>query len=168
MLQTRDFQTVVIGSGPAGIVAALELSKHSRTALITNHLPNGDECPRIESVPASLLALLIEYGIHPRRIGVDRLHETRLIAWETVSFAENNSAIAAHIERPGRLPRLPTAGRWHPEHPPHGVHRTAGVEGQDRSADGYRELQGGATGRPAYRGVPPHCLTWHPGPKCDQ
>jgi flavin-dependent dehydrogenase len=95
-----DFQIAVLGSGPVGIVAALELSKHYRTALITHQLPSADQVPRVEAVPASLLALLIEYGIHPRRVGVDRLHETRLIAWENNNFGKSIGPAAAHVERP--------------------------------------------------------------------
>ena len=81
-MPTHDCQVAVLGSGPAGMVAALELSKRQRTALVTCRLPSADEAPRVEAVPAALLALLVEYGIHPRKVGVERLYETRLVAWE--------------------------------------------------------------------------------------
>ena len=82
------------------MVAALELSKHYPTALITPRLPSADDPLRVEAVPAALLALLVEYGIHPRRVGVDRLHEARLIAWENNRFAESVGPVSAHVERP--------------------------------------------------------------------
>ncbi|HVS82903.1 MAG TPA: hypothetical protein VHE60_14330 [Pyrinomonadaceae bacterium] len=100
MTGIRDFQVVVLGSGPVGMVAALELSKHYRTALITSCLPSAELAPRVEAVPASLLALLVEYGIHPKQIGVDRLHETRLISWEKEGFTESVGPVSAHVERP--------------------------------------------------------------------
>lgn len=99
-MATHDFQVAVIGSGPVGIVAALELSNHYRTAIITDRVPSAHEATRVEAVPASLLGLLVQYGIHPRKIGVDRLYQARLIAWEKNSFAESIGPAAAHVERP--------------------------------------------------------------------
>lgn len=83
-----------------GLVAALELSKRYSTTLIARQLPSANDAPTVEAVPASLLALLIEYGIHPRQIGVDRLHESHLIAWEHEEFTESLGPVAAHVERP--------------------------------------------------------------------
>jgi flavin-dependent dehydrogenase len=96
----RSAEVVVLGAGPVGLVAALESSKHRRTSLIARHLPSGDEVPTVEALPASILALLVEFGIHPRQIGVEHLHESRLIAWERETFAESNGPVEAHIERP--------------------------------------------------------------------
>jgi flavin-dependent dehydrogenase len=96
----RDCPVVVLGAGPSGMVAALEVSKHYRTALLTRRLPSDDEAPRVEAVPASLIAQLVEFGIHPAQIGVERLHESRLIAWEQEACAERMGPVAAHVERP--------------------------------------------------------------------
>lgn len=100
MISTSEFQVAVLGSGPVGILAALELSKQYKTALITHRLPSHDDRPTVESIPASLLGLLVDYGIHPKRIGVDELHETRLIAWEQENAEKTLGSPAAHIERP--------------------------------------------------------------------
>ncbi|HEX8351785.1 MAG TPA: hypothetical protein VF611_02595, partial [Pyrinomonadaceae bacterium] len=99
-MPAQDCEVAVLGAGPVGMVAALELSKRYRTVLITCGLPSADEIPRVEAVPASLLALLIEYGIHPRKIGVGRLHESRLTAWDDEHYAERVGPAAAHVERP--------------------------------------------------------------------
>jgi len=96
----REPEFVVLGAGPVGMVAALELSKHYRTTLIARQLPTSDEAPRVEAVPAPLLALLVDLGIHPRQIGVERLHERRLIAWERESLEERLGLVSAHVERP--------------------------------------------------------------------
>jgi len=96
----RESEVVVLGSGPVGLVAAIELSKRYRTTVITRQLPCADAPPRVEAVPASLLAALVDIGIHPRRIGVERLHESRLIAWEQEACKENRGPVSAHVERP--------------------------------------------------------------------
>lgn len=99
-MPTPQRRVAVVGSGPVGMVAALELSKRRPTTLITCRLPAPDETPRVEAVPASLLALLVEYGIHPRRLGVEQLHETRLVAWGSADYVEGRGFAAAHVERP--------------------------------------------------------------------
>lgn len=82
------------------MVAALQCSQHHRTTLIAPRFPSGDELATVEAVPASLLALLVELGIHPRRIGVEQLHRSRAIAWEGEARLESHGIAEAHIERP--------------------------------------------------------------------
>lgn len=100
MKRFRESEVVLLGSGPVGLVAAIELSKRYRTTVITRQLPCADAPPRVEAVPASLLAALVDIGIHPRRIGVEDLHESRLIAWEQEAFEESHGPVSAHVERP--------------------------------------------------------------------
>jgi hypothetical protein len=82
------------------MVAALACSQHHRTTLVGRWFPSGDELPTVEAVPASLLALLVEFGIHPRRIGVDQLHRSRVMAWESEFPLERRGIAEAHVERP--------------------------------------------------------------------
>jgi hypothetical protein len=82
------------------MVAALQCSKHRRTTLIARRFPSGDELATIEAVPASLLALLVEFGIHPRQIGVEQLHRSRVSAWESEAPLESRGIAEAHVERP--------------------------------------------------------------------
>lgn len=113
-MPTHDCQVAVLGSGPVGMVAAHELSKRHRTALITCGLPSADEPQRVEAVPAALLALLVEYGIHPRKVGVERLNETRVVAWESAECVRSRAPAVAHVERPAldlALLDVLTAGR---------------------------------------------------------
>jgi 2-polyprenyl-6-methoxyphenol hydroxylase-like FAD-dependent oxidoreductase len=93
-------EVVVLGAGPVGLVAALELSKDHPTTLVARRLPSSEDAPRVEAVPASLLALLVEFGIHPQQIGVEVLHESRRIAWEEETMVESRGPVAAHVERP--------------------------------------------------------------------
>jgi flavin-dependent dehydrogenase len=94
------FNAVVIGAGPVGLMSALELSKTCKVAIITNRFASNDDPPRVESVPAQVIALLIEFGIHPKQIGVDRLHESRLAAWDKQVCNEIPAPVTAHVERP--------------------------------------------------------------------
>lgn len=100
MMRSRDFSAIVVGSGPVGMIAALQLSQRCRTALIAHRLPSPADPPSVEAVPAPLLALLLEFGIHPQQIGVDRLFETRFSAWETATPMRNVGPAMAHVERP--------------------------------------------------------------------
>ena len=100
MKRTHQSDVVVLGAGPAGLVAALEFSKNFPTTLIAHQLPSAEDATRVEAVPASLLALLVEFGIHPQQIGVEGLHESRRIAWEQEAMVESRGPVAAHVERP--------------------------------------------------------------------
>ena len=100
MKPSRKSEVIVLGSGPVGIVAALELSKRYRTTLVTRQLPTTNAVPTVEAVPAALVSLFVELGIHPRQIGVESLQESRLMAWEQESYIERPGPAAAHVERP--------------------------------------------------------------------
>jgi 2-polyprenyl-6-methoxyphenol hydroxylase-like FAD-dependent oxidoreductase len=91
---------IVFGAGPVGLTAALQASKRFRTTLITTRVANVADDPRIEAVPAQTIALFIELGIHPHRIGVRQLHETRLVAWDSAIPVPVRSGTAAYVERP--------------------------------------------------------------------
>jgi 2-polyprenyl-6-methoxyphenol hydroxylase-like FAD-dependent oxidoreductase len=54
--------------------------------------------PRIETVPAAMLSFLIDFGVHPRRIGVTRLHERQHVAWSTLSLEVRAGRAMAHID----------------------------------------------------------------------
>jgi len=93
-------QVVVLGAGPAGMLAALEMSKRHPTTLIAPWLPSPDEPPRVEAVPCGLVALLVELGIHPWQVGVERLYQSRWAAWEHEDLVESAVPVTAHVERP--------------------------------------------------------------------
>jgi hypothetical protein len=94
------FEKAVLGGGPVGLITAIELSKYSKTVLVTQRVPDASSAPRLEAVPAAFINLLIELGVHPRRIGVDRLHDTRYLAWEQREPRVTNGPPAAYVERP--------------------------------------------------------------------
>jgi 2-polyprenyl-6-methoxyphenol hydroxylase-like FAD-dependent oxidoreductase len=97
---TQAFDVAIVGGGPVGLVAALEISKHSSTVLISDRLPDAAAPPRLEAVPSAFVNLLISIGVHPGRIGVDRLHDARYIAWEQSSPHAVSGPPAAYLERP--------------------------------------------------------------------
>ncbi len=100
MISGRNFDVVVLGGGPAGLVAALLASRCARTALVVDRLPRLDDPPRIDAVPARTLAFLVEFGIEPSRLGVDCLNSGRWASWDSELPVWHQSAETAHLERP--------------------------------------------------------------------
>jgi len=56
--------------------------------------------PRVDSVPAPLLALLLEFGVHPAEIGVSELEDTRMASWESRDPVVLRTRATAHVMRP--------------------------------------------------------------------
>ncbi|QLH38120.1 MAG: hypothetical protein HWD60_02860 [Defluviicoccus sp.] len=96
---TRSIDTMVVGAGPVGLVAALVAARQGRRVALVGAGPSA-EAPRIDAVPAPFLALLLELGVHPVRLGVRDLHDTRLVAWERAEPEVVRGRAMAHIERP--------------------------------------------------------------------
>jgi 2-polyprenyl-6-methoxyphenol hydroxylase-like FAD-dependent oxidoreductase len=99
-MRGRSFDLAVLGGGPAGMMAALCAARDSDVALVVDRIPQGDEFRRIDTVPARVLALLVDFGVDPRELGVDRLYEERLVAWSTATPQLFHLSPAAHLERP--------------------------------------------------------------------
>ena len=90
--------TVVLGAGPVGCLAALAAARRGPVAL---HAPRANPgLPRVDSVPAPLLALLLEFGIHPAEIGVTELQDTRMASWERRDPVILRTRATAHVMRP--------------------------------------------------------------------
>jgi 2-polyprenyl-6-methoxyphenol hydroxylase-like FAD-dependent oxidoreductase len=96
----RAYDIAIIGGGSAGLVAALAASQEARTVLILDRPPDSSAPLRIDVVPARTLALLVELGIEPRAIGVERLHDRQEACWATASPQWSDGLQTAHIERP--------------------------------------------------------------------
>jgi flavin-dependent dehydrogenase len=97
----RDFDVAILGAGAVGMIAALQVVRSGRTAIVvTRRIPRNDDLPRVDAVPAGLLALLLDLGIDPGRIGADRLHQTRVSAWATAAPSASKAPLTAHVERP--------------------------------------------------------------------
>ena len=94
------YDTAILGGGAVGTVAALCSSRKSPTVLILR-APAGEatDVPRIETMPAPMLSLLIDYGVHPRRIGVDRLYEIQHAAWECADPEIRRGRAMAHVDK---------------------------------------------------------------------
>jgi 2-polyprenyl-6-methoxyphenol hydroxylase-like FAD-dependent oxidoreductase len=90
----------IVGAGPAGLAAALALAGRARVRVITPTLPAPTDPPRVDVVPASFLALLVELGVHPAQLGVTTLHSVRRLAWGTAEPETVEGRAVAHIERP--------------------------------------------------------------------
>jgi 2-polyprenyl-6-methoxyphenol hydroxylase-like FAD-dependent oxidoreductase len=96
----REFDVAVLGAGAVGLTAALQFARSGRTVVIvSNRLPGPGGARRVDAVPASFLALLVELGINPVEIGADRLQRARVSAWQSAA-PQVSDASSAHVERP--------------------------------------------------------------------
>ena len=97
----RQFDVAVLGSGPIGLIAGLHFARSGRsTVIVSNRLPTPGGARRVDAVPASFLALLVELGINPIEVGADQLHRTRASAWTSAEPLVSEGSSAAHVERP--------------------------------------------------------------------
>lgn len=96
----RSFDVAVLGAGPAGLVAALRLAERGDVALVVDRFPREDDPPRIDAVPASFVALLVELGIHPRTVGAEGVRDQRWVAWSARTPRIRRLAPTVHLERP--------------------------------------------------------------------
>ena len=84
------------------MVAALRLGCQlgMDVRVYTNSLGAPRESPRVECVPAQVVALLVEFGVSPKRVGIDALFRQRTMQWADGAVATSPAPDAAHIERP--------------------------------------------------------------------
>jgi hypothetical protein len=94
------WNTAIIGAGPVGLATALMAARRGKSLVISRPRPNCARAFRIDSVPAPLLALLVELGLHPARLGMEEIHDQRLIAWEGAEPRIVPSAATVHLMRP--------------------------------------------------------------------
>jgi flavin-dependent dehydrogenase len=99
-VSVQEFDIAVLGAGPAGLVAALAAARRSQVALLAPRLPASQDLCRVDVVPARLLALLVELGVPPRALGVERLRKLRRVAWAQAAPRLHRVPAAAHVERP--------------------------------------------------------------------
>jgi hypothetical protein len=98
-VNATNYHTAVLGGGAVGIVAALCSARQFATVLIMRSNSEPSAIPRIETLPAPMLSFLIDYGVHPRRIGVDRLYEIQHVAWECADPEIRRGHAMAHIDK---------------------------------------------------------------------
>jgi hypothetical protein len=92
---------VVLGSGPVGLLSALRGRQLGMdVAVYANGFPVRQDPPRVECVPAQVVALLVEFGVSPKRVGVDELFRERTMQWADGAVVASPAPDAAHIERP--------------------------------------------------------------------
>src|SRR5215467_3573005 len=92
---------IVLGSGPIGLLCALRGRQLGMDVdIYTNRLPLPQDPPRIECVPAQVVALLVEFGVSPTRIGVDALFHERIMQWSGRTVVLRQTPDVAHVGRP--------------------------------------------------------------------
>jgi hypothetical protein len=94
-------QLIVLGSGPIGLLCALRGRQLGMDVdIYTNGLPLPQDPPRVECVPAQVVALLVEFGVNPTRIGVDALFHERIMQWSSRTVILTQTPDVAHVGRP--------------------------------------------------------------------
>jgi flavin-dependent dehydrogenase len=92
---------LVVGAGPSGLLAAIRARQLGfEVQLSTLRLPSPDDLCRIECLPAQMIALLVEMGVHPSELGVSRLFGQGLTHWRTPSPVVRSAPASAHVSRP--------------------------------------------------------------------
>lgn len=94
------YDVAILGAGPVGLVAALELSKHCRTLLVAKRLPDLADPRRVDVLPAAAMAFLVELGIAPGAIGCERPYSRRWLAWNAATPEAVDGPPTVHVERP--------------------------------------------------------------------
>jgi 2-polyprenyl-6-methoxyphenol hydroxylase-like FAD-dependent oxidoreductase len=98
---SRRKPLVVLGAGPVGLMSALRGRQLGIDVTVyTNGLPSPNDPPRVECVPAQLVALLVEFGVSPKRIGVAELFHERAMQWSSRAVVAAPTPAVAHVERP--------------------------------------------------------------------
>lgn len=115
MTACASFDRAIVGAGPTGLMAALQSSKSARTLLIFDKPPASDPLPRIETVPAALVNLMIDFGIHPKRLGIDQLYDTRCVAWQSRTPETIRGRSVAHIDHGALQAELFSAASRNPD-----------------------------------------------------
>lgn len=92
----------VIGAGPVGLVMALRTAQTRPVTLyaLRSGTAQKKHTVSIEVIPAALLTLLLEFGVHPHSLGVDVLHTRRYTAWDSTEPSCIEGIHTAYIERP--------------------------------------------------------------------
>src|ERR1700751_2899814 len=94
-------QLIVLGSGPIGLLCALRGRQLGMDVdMYTNGGALPEDPPRVECVPAQVVALLIEFGVSPTRIGVDALFHERIMQWSGPTVVVTQTPDVAHVGRP--------------------------------------------------------------------
>ena len=90
---------IVLGAGPVGLMSAIRGRQLGLDVEVyASGLPQGP--PRVECVPSQVVALLVEFGVSPKSVGVDTLYRLRTAQWSSRAVITTPTPDVAHIERP--------------------------------------------------------------------
>ena len=108
------WDTVILGAGPVGLVTALAAARYGSVLVMSPQVQHGGGVGRVDAVPLALLALFVEFGLHPSEIKAEETHEYRLAAWENKTPELVRGSATVHIERPLLERSLIALARRHP------------------------------------------------------
>ena len=97
-MSTPGFDLAIVGGGPVGIFAALHAVRQGSVVLVCGPPERTREVPRIETLPASVVCLLVDVGLPPRLAGIRRFHDSRQVAWSKAQPADHAGRPMAHVD----------------------------------------------------------------------
>jgi hypothetical protein len=97
----RPRPLIVLGSGPVGLLSAIRGRQLGLDVEIhASERPLSQEPPRVECVPAQVIALLVEFGVNPKLFGADTLFNERIVQWSDRTASKVSTPGVAHVGRP--------------------------------------------------------------------
>ena len=96
----RGWDTIVLGDGPVGLTTALIAARYGRVLVVLPRSASPVGKFRVDCVPAALLALFIELGLHPKQLGASSVFNHRLVAWSETTPKIVRGAGTIHLLRP--------------------------------------------------------------------
>lgn len=94
-------QMVILGAGPIGLLASLQARRLGLEVDVwADRFPSPSDTPRLEAIPAQIIGLLVDFGIHPKAFGVTRLVEKRFTQWRSHELMVATAPPLAHVSRP--------------------------------------------------------------------
>ena len=96
----RPRPLIVLGAGPVGLLAAIRGRQLRLDVEIHSNDVTLAQSPRVECVPSQVIALLVEFGVSPKALGVEALFTERILQWSDRTPIAAPTPAAAHVGRP--------------------------------------------------------------------
>jgi|GEM_PF-2538851 len=92
---------LVLGGGPVGLMAAICARRNGLEAEVRSSVwPSQEDAATLESVPSQTMALLVETGIFPRSVGVDKVFTEQVRQWDRSGPSRKMTTGRVHLSRP--------------------------------------------------------------------
>ncbi|MER9259460.1 hypothetical protein [Mesorhizobium sp. M0619] len=92
---------LVLGGGPVGLMATICARRNGMEAEVRSSVwPSQGDAATLESVPSQTMALLVETGVFPRSVGVDKVFTEQMRQWNRIGPSRKMTTGRVHLSRP--------------------------------------------------------------------